>query len=143
LKAPKASARCAPTATSSNSGELIHQVRAPGWLGLRSTWDIGPELKSGELQVVLPQYRGSSNVAIYAVYPCREFMPAKVNVFIEFLAELYGPEPYWGLTSPACGRHLSEQADQASASARGPYADPEPRRFSGARGNVVFQARVP
>jgi hypothetical protein len=22
-------------------------------------------------------------------------MPAKVNVFIEFLAELYGPEPYW------------------------------------------------
>jgi len=45
--------------------------------------------------VVLPQYRGSSNVAVYAVYPCREFMPAKVNVFIEFLAELYGPEPYW------------------------------------------------
>ena len=22
-------------------------------------------------------------------------MPAKVNVFIEFLAELYGPQPYW------------------------------------------------
>ena len=22
-------------------------------------------------------------------------MPAKVNVLIEFLAELYGPEPYW------------------------------------------------
>jgi hypothetical protein len=22
-------------------------------------------------------------------------MPARVNVFIEFLAELYGPEPYW------------------------------------------------
>ena len=75
----------------SNSGEFIREALLAGLgLGLRSTWDIGPELKSGELKVVLPQYRGSSNVAIYAVYPCREFMPAKVNVFIEFLAELYG-----------------------------------------------------
>jgi len=80
----------------SNSGELIHEALCAGLgIGLRSTWDVGPELKSGELSVVLPQYRGSSNVAIHAVYPCREFMPAKVNVLIEFLAELYGPEPYW------------------------------------------------
>lgn len=80
----------------SNSGELIREAVLAGLgLGLRSTWDVGPELKSGKLKVVLPQYRGSSNVAVYAVYPCREFMPAKVNVFIEFLAELYGPEPYW------------------------------------------------
>ena len=80
----------------SNSGELIREAVLAGLgLGLRSTWDVGPELKSGKLKVVLPQYRGSSNVAVYAVYPCREFMPAKVNVFIEYLAELYGPEPYW------------------------------------------------
>lgn len=80
----------------SNSGELVREALLAGLgLGLRSTWDVGPEIKSGDLKVVLPQYRGSSNVAIYAVYPCREFMPAKVNVFIEFLAELYGAEPYW------------------------------------------------
>ena len=80
----------------SNSGELIREALLAGLgLGLRSTWDIGRELKRGELKIVLPEYRGSSNVAIFAVYPCREFMPAKVNVFIEFLAELYGPEPYW------------------------------------------------
>jgi DNA-binding transcriptional LysR family regulator len=80
----------------SDSGELIHQLLCAGMgLGLRSTWDIGAELKSGEIKVVLPQYRGSSNVAIHAVYPCREFMPAKVDVFIDFLAELYAPEPYW------------------------------------------------
>ena len=64
-------------------------------IGLRSTWDIGTEMKKGDLKVVLPQYRGSSNVAIYAVYPCREFMPAKVNACIDFLAELYANEPYW------------------------------------------------
>jgi DNA-binding transcriptional LysR family regulator len=80
----------------SDSGEFIREaLRAGLGLGLRSTWDVGAELKSGELQIVLPQYRGSSSVAIYAVYPCREFMPAKVNVLIEFLADLYSPVPYW------------------------------------------------
>ncbi len=47
--------------------------------------------------MVLPEYRGSDSVAIYAVYPCRDFMPEKVNVFIEYLAELYGNEPYWNM----------------------------------------------
>ena len=80
----------------SNSAEFIRQALLTGLgLGLRPTWDIGPELATGALQVVLPQYRGSSTVAIHAVYPCREFMPTKVNAFIEYLAEIYGNEPYW------------------------------------------------
>ena len=80
----------------SNSAEFVRDALLAGLgIGLRSTWDIGTELKNGALKTVLPQYRGSSNVAIYAVYPCREFMPAKVNALIEFLAELYGHEPYW------------------------------------------------
>lgn len=80
----------------SSSAELVRDALLAGLgLALRATWDIGPELASGALQVVLPEYRGSSNVAIYAVYPCREFMPAKVNAFIEHLAERYGAEPYW------------------------------------------------
>jgi DNA-binding transcriptional LysR family regulator len=80
----------------SNSGDFIYQaLRAGLGLGLCSTWCLGHALRSGELKVVLPQYRGSSSVGIYAVYPCRDYVPTKVNVFIEFLAALYGPEPYW------------------------------------------------
>lgn len=80
----------------SNSGELIRESLLSGLgIGLRSLWEIGPELKSGALKVLLPQYRGSSKVAIHAVYPCREFMPAKANVFIDFLSEHFGLEPYW------------------------------------------------
>jgi len=80
----------------SNSAEFVREALLAGLgLGLRPTWDVGPELLSGDLKVVLPDYRGPSNFGIYAVYPCREFMPAKVSVFIDFLAELYGSDPYW------------------------------------------------
>lgn len=100
----------------SNSAEFIREALLSGvGLGLRGTWDIGPEIASGKLQVVLPQYRGSSNVAIYAVYPCREFMPAKVHVFIEFFAELYGVEPYW---DRALGNAATKPAAPAPAKAR-------------------------
>jgi hypothetical protein len=37
---------------------------------------------------VLPNFPGSPKDAIYAVYPCREFMPAKVNAFIDFYANI-------------------------------------------------------
>lgn len=80
----------------SNSSELVREALLSGLgLGLRGTWEVAAELGNGTLQAVLPQYRGSSSGAIWAVYPSREFMPAKVNAFIEFLAELYGVEPYW------------------------------------------------
>jgi DNA-binding transcriptional LysR family regulator len=80
----------------SNSAELIRESLLSGiGLGLRGTWEVGPEIKSGALQVVLPQYRGASSMAIYAVYPCRDFMPMKVNAFIEYISEHFSLEPYW------------------------------------------------
>jgi len=44
---------------------------------------------------LFPGYAFHSDVAIYAVYPHRRHLPAKTRVFIEFLAALFGPEPYW------------------------------------------------
>jgi DNA-binding transcriptional LysR family regulator len=80
----------------SNSAELIREALLSGQgMGLRSLWEIGNEIKSGALEIVLPQYRGSSNHAIHAVYPCREFMPAKVSAFIDFVSEYFSLEPYW------------------------------------------------
>lgn len=79
-----------------NSSEVVREaVLAGSGIALRSTWDVGPELASGKLQLLLPQYTGNKRAAVYALYPTRNFLPAKVRVFIEFLAELYGPKPYW------------------------------------------------
>jgi DNA-binding transcriptional LysR family regulator len=79
-----------------NSSEVIREAVIAGLgIALRSTWDIGSELKAGRLVQVLPAYEGSRNVALSAVYPSRQFLPAKVRLFIDYLAELYGPVPYW------------------------------------------------
>ncbi|MGL4094190.1 LysR family transcriptional regulator [Agrobacterium cavarae] len=79
-----------------NSSEVIREAVISGLgIALRSTWDIGPELKSGALVQVLPAYEGSRNVALSAVYSSRRFLPAKVRLFIDYLAGLYGPLPYW------------------------------------------------
>lgn len=79
-----------------NSSEVIREAVIAGLgIALRSTWDIGPELKAGRLVQVLPDYEGSRNLALSAVYPSRQFLPAKVRLFIDYLADLYGPVPYW------------------------------------------------
>ena len=79
-----------------NSSEVIREAVLAGLgIALRSTWDIGAELKSGRLVRILPDLAGSSRVGVYALYPSRRHLPAKVRVLIDFLAGLYGPEPYW------------------------------------------------
>lgn len=79
-----------------NSSEVVREAALAGLgITLRSTWDVGEELKDGKMRVVLPDYHECRLVGLYAVYPSRSFLPAKVRVFIDFLANLYGPEPYW------------------------------------------------
>lgn len=74
-----------------NSNEVVREaVLASVGIALRSTWDVGPELRSGALKVVLPRWRASHRVGLFAVYPSRRFLPQKVRVFIDHLAALYG-----------------------------------------------------
>lgn len=112
-----------------NSSELVREALLAGLgVGLHSTWDIAEEIESGALQVVLPEYRGASTVAVYAVYPCREFMPAKVSVFIEFLAELYGSEPYWERGAAPDKATLTRLREPAAERAASGEARAAPRR---------------
>ena len=79
-----------------NSSEVVREALLAGvGIALRSTWDIGPELKSGQLRRVLPGYSVGRRVAIHAVYPSRRHMEQKLRSFIDFLGELYGATPYW------------------------------------------------
>jgi DNA-binding transcriptional LysR family regulator len=64
-------------------------------IALKSTWDVRRHLSSGSLVSLLPGYSFDSDVAIYAVYPHRRHLPAKTRAFIDFLANSFGPEPFW------------------------------------------------
>lgn len=64
-------------------------------VALKSTWDVRRQLEDGSLVPLLPGYDFGTDVAIYAVYPHRRYLPAKTRVFIDYLAESFGPEPYW------------------------------------------------
>jgi DNA-binding transcriptional LysR family regulator len=93
-----------------NSSEVVREAVLAGLgIALRSTWDVGADLKAGRLRVVLPRFRGSDRVGIYAVYPTRHFLPGKVRVFIDFLAGFYGKEPYWD-----AGLDLSDTREDAA-----------------------------
>jgi DNA-binding transcriptional LysR family regulator len=81
---------------SSDNWEVLREWAVAGLgIALKSTWDVHQQLQDGSLVALLPGYTFHSDVAIYAVYPHRRFLPAKTRVFIEFLAERFGPEPYW------------------------------------------------
>lgn len=117
----------------SNSGEFVREALLSGLgIALRSTWDVGAELEAGQLQVVLPDYRGSSSVSIFAVYPCREFMPNKVNVFIEFLNEVYAAHPPAERKARVLAATAQESpASPVSAQANGRGAKPAATRKAG------------
>ena len=81
--------------------EVLRQWALAGLgIALKSTWDVYRQLEDGSLVAILPDYVFHSEVAIYAVYPHRRFLPAKTRVFIEFLAESFGPDPYWDRSAP-------------------------------------------
>jgi DNA-binding transcriptional LysR family regulator len=84
-----------------NSSEVIREAVLAGvGIALRSTWDVGPDIDSGKLHIILPEWHASTRVAVHAVYPSRRHLAHKVRVFIDFLAERFGQPPYWdkGLT---------------------------------------------
>ena len=79
-----------------NSSEVARELAlAGGGVALRSTWDVGDELRDGRLKVVLPQYAGSADVAIFALTAGRARAETRVRAFIDFLTGLYGETPEW------------------------------------------------
>lgn len=78
-----------------NDGELLHRWTGEGLgLGWRSTWEILPQLESGELITVLDEYALPA-YDILAVYPQQRPVPAKIRFFIEHLKAQFARPGYW------------------------------------------------
>ncbi len=81
----------------SSSAEVIRESALAGaGVAWCSTWDIAEDLKAKNLVVLLPEFTESDNLSMYAIYASREFIPAKLKVFIEFMEDSIGKKtPYW------------------------------------------------
>ena len=79
-------------ALSTNDGEIAVNWALDGHgILMRAEWDIARYLRSGRLVQVLANYR-TPDADIYAVYPQRHQLSARVRTFVDFIAAALGKD---------------------------------------------------
>ena len=74
-----------------NDGEIAVNWALDGHgILMRAEWDIERYLETGRLVQVLPGYR-TPDADIYAVYPQRQQLSARIRTFVGFLGETFEP----------------------------------------------------
>lgn len=75
---------------SSNDGDIVQGWALDGQgIVIRSEWDVTKYLDSGRLRRILPEFTLPS-ADLYAYYPSKQNLPARVRAFINFLVERLG-----------------------------------------------------
>ena len=81
---------------STNDGEIAVNWALDGHgILMRAEWDIERYLKSGRLVQVLPQCH-TPDADLYAVYPQRHQLAARVRTFVEFVAHVFSQQAVSG-----------------------------------------------
>ena len=79
----------------SNNGDLLAEVAARGaGIVFEPAFIVGPEVRAGRLVPLLQEFT-SPPVPIYAVYPSRKHLSAKVRRFVDFLVERFAQAQDW------------------------------------------------
>ena len=78
-----------------DNGDILKAAAVSGLgIALLPTFIVGPDLCAGRLQAVLPDYC-PPEISIYAIFPSRRYLSAKVRTFIDFLSDFFGDSPDW------------------------------------------------
>ncbi len=89
-----ATVRVRPSVHATN-GELLRELAlAGGGIILQPTFIVGRDLMRGSLIALLPEWK-LLDYSLYAVYLSQRQLATKVRVFIDYLLESIGEEPYW------------------------------------------------
>jgi DNA-binding transcriptional LysR family regulator len=79
----------------SNNGELLAEAAARGaGIVLEPAFIVGPEIRTGRLVPLLQDF-APPPLPIYAVYPSRKHLSAKVRLFVDFLVERFAGAEDW------------------------------------------------
>ena len=77
---------------SSNDGDIVQGWALDGQgIVIRSEWDVAKYIESGRLRQILPEFSLPS-ADLYAYYPSKQNLPARVRAFINFLVEKFAIE---------------------------------------------------
>lgn len=79
-----------------NNSEALREAMIQGvGIGRLPTFAANIEIQTGRLVRLFPDYEMPGKT-MYVVYPERQFLPAKVRAFIDFMTEKFGADiPYW------------------------------------------------
>lgn len=78
-----------------DNGEVLKTGAIAGLgIALEPTFIVGADICAGQLQLVLPEYC-PPEIAIYAVFPSKRYLSAKVRTFVDFLSGYFGESPDW------------------------------------------------
>ena len=79
----------------SNNGDLLAEVAARGaGIVFEPAFIVGPDVRAGRLVPLLQDYVPAP-VPIYAVYPSRKHLSAKVRLFVDFLIARFADAQDW------------------------------------------------
>lgn len=103
----------------SNIGDALLTAAIDG-LGViyEPTFLVHEALHDGRLVRVLPDWT-PDEFGIYAVYTNRRFMPPKLRRYIDFLAERFGPSPYWDAPLAEAAPNAAPKATRSRGRASG------------------------
>jgi len=78
-----------------NSEAILVALREGIGIGRLPTFVAGPDLREGKLVRILESYHIPDHT-FYAVFPERQYLPAKVRAFLDFSINYFGgDQPYW------------------------------------------------
>jgi DNA-binding transcriptional LysR family regulator len=79
----------------SNNGDLLAEAAARGaGIVFEPAFIVGPEVRAGRLVPLLQEFVAPP-IPIFAAYPSRKHLSAKVRLFVEFMVERFSQGPDW------------------------------------------------
>jgi DNA-binding transcriptional LysR family regulator len=82
-----------------DNGETLYRMAEAGAGLIRlAEFVAGPAIQAGRLVPMLTDFTKDDSLPIYAIFPHRRYLPAKVRAFIDFLDEKLSPVPPWRAT---------------------------------------------
>ncbi|MGF1701666.1 LysR family transcriptional regulator [Photobacterium makurazakiensis] len=76
--------------------EAVRDATISGWgIAYLASYLLTDEFHDGKLIQLLPDWKASQKMPIFAVYPSRKHLPRKISAVVEFFRAHIGEQPYW------------------------------------------------